>query len=579
MNVLAVTLVFVLLVWLVLSCLVAGLGAFVRRSFGLRTDGAESFFMSFWMGCALLVALIQLWNLWFPVDGRIFVGLLLLGAVGLLWSVRDLLDGIKRALRARPLMWLTLLVFWVWIADRAIGPHLNYDSGLYHFSAVRWAATYPTVPGLVHLHGRLGFNSSYFPYVAFFEVGPFAGKSHHLANGLPFLILFTQLFIIAWKTLATRDASKMDGVFSLLLLGALVRQVMTPNISSPSPDLLIFILGVVLCVQLLSLLTGSGRSKEEDGCRIFVIVAVSILGATIKLSFLAFGATASLLAIAFSLTARCRRTGVLSSITMTWIAVYAALAIVPYMARGVILSGYISYPLNVGSLPVDWRVYRSKVIGEAKWIRSWARQRDRLPDEVLNSWDWLGPWFRRTISRENWFDVVIPMGLALGGALFAVARRLIQGKRSRGAPAEWMFLLPPLAGLGFWFWTAPDPRFAGAVFWVLGAGSLALAITGWESLRGHTRWRMTVGLSLVLFLFPLRHFGTLWVAPGTDYGFHDTPSRVPLKEFVTSSGLIVYTPQAGDQCWDAQLPCTPYLSDSLCLRDEEDMSRGFTLCN
>ena len=51
--------------------------------------------------------------------------------------------------------------------------------------------------------------------------------------------------------------------------------------------------------------------------------------------------------------------------------------------------------------------------------------------------------------------------------------------------------------------------------------------------------------------------------------------EVPLDIKETSSGLIVYVPVSGDQCWDAPIPCTPYYSSKLELRMPEKLSRGF----
>ena len=59
-------------------------------------------------------------------------------------------------------------------------------------------------------------------------------------------------------------------------------------------------------------------------------------------------------------------------------------------------------------------------------------------------------------------------------------------------------------------------------------------------------------------------------------GWH-VVNEVPLEKRMTSSGLLVYTPKFGDQCWDAPLPCTPYFKESLRLRRPGDMASGFTV--
>ena len=42
-----------------------------------------------------------------------------------------------------------------WLANRATGSWLPYDTGYYHASTLEWFAQYPVVPGLANLHGPL----------------------------------------------------------------------------------------------------------------------------------------------------------------------------------------------------------------------------------------------------------------------------------------------------------------------------------------------------------------------------------------------------------------------------------------
>ena len=58
-------------------------------------------------------------------------------------------------------------------------------------------------------------------------------------------------------------------------------------------------------------------------------------------------------------------------------------------------------------------------------------------------------------------------------------------------------------------------------------------------------------------------------------GYQTIPSSA-LTEQRTDSGLIVYVPVEGDQCWDAPLPCTPYFNSGLRLRVPGKIASGFT---
>jgi hypothetical protein len=54
-------------------------------------------------------------------------------------------------------------------------------------------------------------------------------------------------------------------------------------------------------------------------------------------------------------------------------------------------------------------------------------------------------------------------------------------------------------------------------------------------------------------------------------------NKVELDRKTTLSGLTVYTPKTGDQCWDSPLPSTPYFNDRLKLINSENISSGFTV--
>ena len=137
-----------------------------------------------------------------------------------------------------------------------------------------------------------------------------------------------------------------------------------------------------------------------------------------------------------------------------------------------------------------------------------------------------------------------------------------------------LFFVPAAAHLVFWFLSAPDLRFAGAAFWILGAGSVALFL--------HTLWKHHQALILATvfagcgLISVVSHLGYKhWIVPpGRDFGLHPAPG-VPLTAAKTRAGLTVFMPLRGDQCWDAPLPCTPYLNPHLGLIEHGDLKSGF----
>jgi hypothetical protein len=57
-------------------------------------------------------------------------------------------------------------------------------------------------------------------------------------------------------------------------------------------------------------------------------------------------------------------------------------------------------------------------------------------------------------------------------------------------------------------------------------------------------------------------------------GFQEVKkNKVEIKK--TLSGLSVYVPVEGEQCWDSPIPCTPYFNPTLKLREPNDIKFGF----
>ena len=327
---------------------------------------------AFWIGWAFAILFLQLWHFKFKIDWRVLVVLTPGSTAGLLWNWNDLWHTITKRFPQKWAFRFVLLLMAIWLANRAIGPPMNFDSGLYHLTSVRWAASYPIVPGLGNLHYRIAFNSSYFLYVAMLDIGPWAQKSYHLANGLLLLVLFTQILLSGFKFFNGSD--RVYDLFNILLLAPVLKQALDVNVSSPSPDLPVFILGVVVSSQLLALLANSQYLRRETGYAVFFITALASIGITIKLSFLVLGGATSLLALIVWFARSSSQGGTADRRTLAWVTICAAVVLVSWMIRGIILSGYIAFPNVIGSFPVEWRIPRSDVAGTADTIQVSARQ-------------------------------------------------------------------------------------------------------------------------------------------------------------------------------------------------------------
>src|SRR5262249_1826625 len=220
-----------------------------------------SFSCCFWVGLALLVTALQTFNLYWGINLFVVRPICFLGLF-CFWLFRKRLD-VSFWHRLNP--WYILLAGLVilWVADRALdGPYV-YDSGLYHFSSVRWANEQPLPPGLGNLHGRLAYNQSYFLFVSFVNLLPKRGDGHNFTNSL--LLVFTIITILEMCGEVTGNRTRKT-VFLLLAIlvfffASLCNNTNPPGISSPSPDI------AMTCLQLAMFSLALAACNQAAGKR------------------------------------------------------------------------------------------------------------------------------------------------------------------------------------------------------------------------------------------------------------------------------------------------------------------------
>jgi len=570
--------------WLIWFFVFVGLGILIRRKFfNLKIANFESLLSSFWIGWAYTIFFLQLWNLCFKIDWRASLLLCIVGVTGLIWNYKDLLKIIKKGNFLQKIILSTALSLIVlWIADFAILSPMIYDSGLYHFPSISWLKSYPTIPGLGNLYAYLAYNQSYFLYAAILDFGPWIYKSQHLANGLILSVLIIQIFLSGMTFFRHHNKISLYHIFYILFLGPVLILTVTLFISTSSPDMSIYILGILVSAKLLSFLEEQNYIKRENEYNIFFIVTLVALGITIKLSFAVFGVFSLILLFIFCIMKNVRKKEKNRIKKILFIYIFClGIALFPWMIRGIILSGYIAFPSTIGALPVDWRIPYTTVKGVLAGTR-WANismlgQLDIGP----GYWSWILPWIKEIFKIEHehfTIHVTIPLFLVFINSILIFFSKYFKKYSAHNMKKNiWLLLIPSACAILFWLSTVPDPRHAGACFWILGVGTTIIVIDKFSVLRLKYFKTFIISFSIILCIgfFFLKNIDKINI-PEESNGFYKIPS-VELKIFETNSGLKVYVPEKGDQCWDAPLPYTPYPNADLCLRREGEMRYGFKI--
>ncbi|MDP6979349.1 MAG: hypothetical protein QF570_12225 [Myxococcota bacterium] len=547
----------VLLGWLCLALAFAGLGSLLERA--VAPGAPPALARSFWLGFAVWLGALEVLHFFVALQGwGVSLPLFALGAVGVALHARIWWTALRTGASANPLAWVGFAVFVAWLCNRALGPLLTVDAGLYHLQSIQWATQHPLVGGLANLHGRLAFNSSAFLWMGSLDALFAPVRGFHLASGL--LIGCAVAERIA-RICGPGDARRKRFEASMLLPLGYAATVM--HVSSTSPDWTVLVLGLTAGSLGLDLLSTPAR---DDAWRSFVcLAAVAAAGVTIKLSFAALAVAIAIVHTARALRANSKlrlgsRAWVITAALVLWLAV-------PWTVRGIELSGYPAYPLTWFAPDVAWQTPPSRVRAEVDWIRGWARAPGRDPAEVNRGWDWLVPWARARLKQSDSVALLVFPLATLFVAIPGV-------RRPRRPDPRGLATLPFAVAVVAWFISAPDPRFLGAALWVP-VGWLASAASEQAKparLQQAVRWVVAAGFAI--YCAAMAASLDAWIiGPSPSLEVRSATT----KAVRTRNGLELNVPVKGDRCWEAPLPCTPYPAPRLGLRNPDEPWSGYIL--
>ncbi|MBI5723642.1 MAG: hypothetical protein HZA50_06770 [Planctomycetes bacterium] len=559
----------ILLAWLALGMAFTGIGLAARRMCRAGVD-SDGMFESFWMGFCVTIMLLQVWHFFLPVNGLAFLAILVPGLVGLAWNYRGLSGWLKvSAGRNKPTI-AALLLLAVWLADRSAGPCVFSDTKVYHAMAVQWAGQYPVVPGIANLYGPLAFNNSSFLYDAMLENGFWRSRAFHIADGLLLAVLIMQCATGAFRMFRPNQAARTAGLFETVLLVPLAMLATGEFVSSFSTDIPAIAICFAAAAGLLRLLINPDWPFRRQAWQAIWLTVLLSAATCIKLTSAGF-AIASIILAWIVLLVRSGRSADGRKPVWKTIAICAglgALAVGPWFARGVIMSGYPLFPNGILPFNVEWKAPAEHCIAYTGWIHCWTRKIDR--PELMDNFRWLGGWLE-SIDREI---IVAAVLIAAAVVSLAIARLLFGRRTDRAGRSGWLVLLPAAAAISFWFFTVPQTRFGFFAFWILAGAIVAVGYHRYaDALAGKKVAAIYVLIFVSLAVGSLK-FRQVFVGPGPDFGMHPMPAG-QYDEFFTAHNLRVYRPVLTDETYYAPLPCSPYHLPFLRLRRPGDLAGGF----
>lgn len=551
-------------IWLVLFVTCTGIGLYARQRFIKVALTWEAALEGFWIGWALCIVLLEFWHFVLPVTKLtllIFSLIALVCVYQLRANLRPLVPIVASHWRKMLLYGLVLIVITFWLITRMMFSASVNDHGIYYVQTEKWFSTYAIVPGLGNLHGRLAFDSTYLLFTSLFQTWFGLPRAFHAGNGLLMLVAFLQVaygIVGIWR-MGSRAA--LWQWFSLLSLIPLVQQIVPNWRIGLTTDFPTFVLGVVITIQALKLFQTDEATSPEIFYRLCLLTLLAAVGISIKINFAVW-----CVGIVVALLVLYRRTifnAPTGRVRVLLIGAIGLLVLVPWIVRNIILGGYLVYPVAFTALPVSWRIPVQQAVAEAQAIYGWARSPDKNFLTTINNWDWLGTWFQGVISQT--FEVILPLTLtALALIRIGFARSRLQGQ------FNFLWIIPLIASLSlvYWFFTAPDVRFAGAMFWILANSLIVIALI---TLPENRRLPVVGVVVIVSAVIGLRDIGVF-----TERGATDAPTDTPVLQQITIGDDTIVAPISGDACGDAPIPCAPGIPNpQLRLRTPGKLADGF----
>jgi hypothetical protein len=539
----------------------------------------RSLFHVLWLGYAALIGCLQVLHFFWPLSPRVSWTFLAISSLCAAATVAmRTRDGSGKNEGPRRLPWPVQLSILFGVSLFAFFPAFNtttqaivhYDVGYYYLQTIRWMTTFPIVPGLGNLFLNLAFNQSPFLVASLFDsLGPHLWGYSLLGGVLPWIGLSLSLFALLQGLCALLELrgrlAPIEKAY-LISLPAWIYTLITANISSNSPDIPSACLQIHLFLCFASFLAAEEPVSMRD--EFGVLIVLTALSFTVKLNSAFFVATISLLAPAV-LVARAGGHLLLSKQVLLAVSLAAAIFL-PWVLRGIVISGYPLFPSTTLGVPLAWKVPPAVVSHFYDITVYWGRQPYYDLEKVRTGFAWVPDWLQRNWKMKDQFARPLILGAIWTSLLLIIAWRR---KTFRENLLRLLLLITPVAvSLVSWFLTAPDPRYLGSITWLLPL-AVPLCLVSETSLLSHA----VIGVSLCVnyaVLGDLR-YNTQWAWKRRAPGFPEI-RQIETKEDVNPFGIHLYYPKKGDQPFDSPLPSTKGTHPSLKLLNEtKGISGGF----
>lgn len=360
---------------------------------------------------------------------------------------------------------------------------IHPDTLGYHAQIMQWVEKYRAVPGLANLHVRFGYQWFWFVDSALFSFS-FTGVQGVTFLNSTVLFWFFIFFINRIDHNLFKEGKKLYGVLWIVLLAismwSYTQVRLTATSASPDFIAVIFTLVIIYLLHQKEL-----KTLSTSTC--LLVSFLSFVAVTIKLSVAPILLVAFMAAF-FGLIKR----KIKLVLTVFFLAI---LTFSPFIARNIITSGYVVFPLaSFDIVNVDWKNDKATTLSERNYVSAYAKNPGLAAVETsainkMDTEEWLPTWWQYRSTADK--SILILLLISFISALLSLRKIFLSGFISQ------FILITLLTGIIFWFVNAPDPRF--------GFGSI-LGFIGVISYIVFKEKEISIGknlLTTVLLIFPV----------------------------------------------------------------------------
>jgi hypothetical protein len=549
--------ILVLFLWLLLFILLSVFGASLARIIymipGLGEDKNDlSLDEYFFLGFLTLSTITGALSIFIPIENRVLTVFCIAVFVLFVINFSQLKVIFKKSIKAFQFLknWeRILLAFFVIFILMAVVQDITWlDTQAYHAQNIQWIRKYPVVPGLGNLHDRFAFNSMFFVISALF--------TFHVRdiivfplNGICYIVLTIKLFVLFRKEAGNGIIWKAVFYILLLLMSLLI---MIPNINTPSPDIICATLTIFLFILIFD---NSGKKININNLQYLLLNLLIFTCVSFKLSSLFL-----IISLLFFLNTDFIKRSFITFAIFT-------LVFSSFLIRNYYLSGYLIYPFpSIDIFNVDWKIPMANVIETKSVIEGWAKIPVTPYQEVLSMKfpEWISPWFMQ-LSFNSKLLVVVNLC-----SLFSFIIMLI---KKDFFLAKIMVIL--IINLIFWFFEAPDPRFAYGIIFV--GFSLTFSymakIMSSTVFFGNFKFTAVVVSCFLLIIISRRIMVPVGTLSNPALWTFPAPFRtVETKDCFSNFKYRI--PVNNEECFDSEIPCVTYTLDNVIIRGN-DIIDGF----